>query len=163
MSIIFLLLQWKFSYIISSAKSFQTNGCSVRRICMCFFSKTVREKPEHNWPNEEWREKFSLQKNAKKWWKSGKKYWHEIRKIWHFEISHLFGKHILTSPYEYSNEGVEDVISSQFIIIIIHAILKNFHFWWIQVKINPVWQYVKINIISHLFRVDRMSVLLSFS
>ena len=40
----------------------------------------------------------------------------EIRKIWHFEISHCFGKHFLTSPYEYSNERVDDVIPSQFFI-----------------------------------------------
>ena len=34
--------------------------------------------------------------------------------MWHFEISHFFGKQFLTSPYEYSNEWVDDVITSQF-------------------------------------------------
>ena len=38
----------------------------------------------------------------------------EIKKLWHFEISNFFGKHFLTSPYEYSNEWVDDVITSQF-------------------------------------------------
>ena len=68
---------------------------------------------------------FSLQ-NSEKIMKIG---W-EVRKIWHFEISHFFGKHFLTSPYEYSNEWVDDVIPSQFFIYmyIVCEILKIFHF-----------------------------------
>ena len=46
----------------------------------------------------------------------------EIRKIGHFEISHFFGKHFLTSPYEYSNERVDDVIPTQFFIYIVYEI-----------------------------------------
>ena len=42
--------------------------------------------------------------------------------MWHFEISHFFRKHFLTSPYEYSNEWVDDVITSQFST---HFIYKN--------------------------------------
>ena len=42
--------------------------------------------------------------------------------MWHFEISHFFWKHFLTSPYEYSNEWVDDVITSQFST---HFIYKN--------------------------------------
>ena len=66
---------------------------------------------------------FFLQ-NSEKMMKIG---W-EIRKIWHFEISIFFGKHFLTSPYEYSNERVDDVIPSQLFIYIVYEILKNFHF-----------------------------------
>ena len=52
----------------------------------------------------------------------------EIRKIWHFEISHFFGKHFLTSPYEYSNELVDDVIPSQFFIYIVYENFSIFQF-----------------------------------
>ena len=73
-----------------------------------------------------WKERvhFILQ-NSEKMMKIG---W-EIRKIWHFEISHVFGKHFLTSPYEYSNERVDDVIPSQFFIYIVYKILKIFHLY----------------------------------
>ena len=66
---------------------------------------------------------FFLQ-NSEKMMKIG---W-EIRKIWHFEISHFFGKHFLTSPHEYSNERVDDVIPSQFFIYIVYEKNFNFHF-----------------------------------
>ena len=38
----------------------------------------------------------------------------KIRKLWHFEVSQIFKKHFLTSRYEYANESVDDVITSQF-------------------------------------------------
>ena len=65
-----------------------------------------------------------------------------------FEISHFFGKHFLTSPYEYSNERVGDVIASQFVIYIIHEILKIFIFFQIQVKSYPC---IKIYQNKHYF------------
>ena len=79
----------------------------------------------HSKINSIWKERvhFFLQ-NSEKIMKIG---W-EIRKIWHFEISHFFGKHFLTSPYEYSNERVDDVIPSQFFIYIVYKILKFFNF-----------------------------------
>ena len=51
--------------------------------------------------------------------------------MWHFEISHFFGKHFLTSPYEYSNEWVDDVITSQFSTHFIYKTDKNliFQLW----------------------------------
>ena len=61
----------------------------------------------------------------------------EIRKLWHIEISNFFGKHYLTSPYEYSNERVGDVIASQFVIYVIHEILKILIFFHIGVKAYP--------------------------
>ena len=36
------------------------------------------------------------------------------------KFAHFFGKHFLTSPYEYSNERVDDVIPSQFFIYIVY-------------------------------------------
>ena len=44
----------------------------------------------------------------------------KIRKLWHFEVSQIFRKHFLTSPYEYANEWVDDVIASQFSIHFVH-------------------------------------------
>ena len=52
----------------------------------------------------------------------------KIRKLWHSEISKFFGKHFLTSPYEYSNEQVDDVIPSQFCIYFIYRNDKNLIF-----------------------------------
>ena len=49
----------------------------------------------------------------------------EIRKIWHFEISIFVGKHFLTSPNEYWNEWISDVMPSQFDIYIIHEIVRK--------------------------------------
>ena len=79
----------------------------------------------HSKINSIWKERvhFFLQ-NSEKIMKIG---W-EIRKIWHFEISNFFGKHFLTSPYEYSNERVDDVIPSQFFIYIVYKILNFFIF-----------------------------------
>ena len=77
---------------------------------------------------------FCLQ-NSEKMMKIG---W-EIRKIGHFEISHFFGKHFLTSPYEYSNERVDDVIPSQFFIYIVYLI---------QVKTYP---HIKMYQSKHYF------------
>ena len=47
--------------------------------------------------------------------------------FWKFHI--FSGKDFLTSPYDYSNERVDDVIPSQFFIYmyIVYEILKNFH------------------------------------
>ena len=44
----------------------------------------------------------------------------KIRKLWHFEVSQIFTKHFLTSRYEYANEWVDDVITSQFSIHFVH-------------------------------------------
>ena len=51
--------------------------------------------------------------------------------MWHFEISNFFGKHFLTNPYEYSNEWVDDVITSQFSTHFIYKTDKNliFQLW----------------------------------
>ena len=51
--------------------------------------------------------------------------------MWHFEISHFFGKHFLTSPHEYSNEWVDDVITSQFSTHFIYKTDKSliFQLW----------------------------------
>ena len=49
----------------------------------------------------------------------------KIRKLWHFEVSQIFTKHFLTSRYEYANEWVDDVITSQLDIYFVHKILKN--------------------------------------
>ena len=57
----------------------------------------------------------------------------ERRKLWHFEISHIFGKHFLTRPYEYSHERVDDVIPSQFSIHFIYRNDKNLIF--------QLWEY----------------------
>ena len=53
--------------------------------------------------------------------------WMKNKEDMTFEISNIFGKHFLTSPYEYSNERVDDVIPSQFFIYIVYEILKFFH------------------------------------
>ena len=45
-----------------------------------------------------------------------------------FLISHFFRKHFLTSPYEYSNEWVDDVITSQFSTHFIYKTDKNLIF-----------------------------------
>ena len=77
-----------------------------------------------------WKERVHLfLQNSEKMMKIG---W-EIRKIGHFEISHFFGKHFLTSPYEYSNERVDDVIPSQFSIHFIYRNDKNLIF--------QLWEY----------------------
>ena len=55
----------------------------------------------------------------------------------HFEISNFFEKHFLTSPYEYSNERVDDVMPSQFFICIVYEISKFFDFYLILVKSYP--------------------------
>ena len=51
--------------------------------------------------------------------------------MWHFEISIFFVKHFLTSPYEYSNEWVDDVITSHFSTHFIYKTDKNliFQLW----------------------------------
>ena len=63
-----------------------------------------------SWSNliSEERVKFSEQ-NSEYLMKIGWK----IRKLWNFEVSQIFRKHFLTSPYEYANEWVDDVIASQ--------------------------------------------------
>ena len=52
----------------------------------------------------------------------------QIRKLWHFEVSQIFTKHFLTSRYDYANEWVDDVITSQFSIHFVHRNEKNFKF-----------------------------------
>ena len=69
------------------------------------------------------RVKFSEQ-NSENLMKIGWK----IRKLWNFEVSQIFRKHFLTSPYEYANEWVDDVIASQFSIHFVHKNDKNFIF-----------------------------------
>ena len=61
---------------------------------------------------------------CKQWWKMGKH--KEVMTFWNF--SHFFRKHFLTSPYEYSNERVDDVMPSQFASIcrLPYEILKFF-------------------------------------
>ena len=78
-----------------------------------------------SWSNliSEERVKFSEQ-NSKNLMKIGWK----IRKLWNFEVSQIFRKHFLTSPYEYANEWVDDVIASQFSIHFVHRNDKNFIF-----------------------------------
>ena len=63
---------------------------------------------------------------CKKWWKSDKN-----KEVMTF--SNFFGKHFLTSPYEYSNERVADVIPSQFSIHFIYRNDKNLIF--------QLWEY----------------------
>ena len=84
-----------------------------------------------SWSNliSEERVKFSEQ-NSENLMKIGWK----IRKLWHFEISNFFGKHFLTSPYEYSNERVDDVIPSQFSIHFIYRNEKNLIFQLCEYK-----------------------------
>ena len=65
----------------------------------------------------------------------------KIRKLWHFEISCFSRKHFLTSPYEYSNERVDDVIPSQFSIDFIYRYDKNLIF--------PLWKYKTCLITTH--------------
>ena len=48
----------------------------------------------------------------------------KIRKLWHFEVSQIFKKHFLTSRYEYANEWVDDVITSQYVWKILLFFLK---------------------------------------
>ena len=83
----------------------------------CGFKGEVR-----TWSNLilEERVKFSEQ-NSENLMKIGWK----IRKLWHFEVSQIFRKHFLTSPYEYANEWVDDVIASQFSIHFVHRNDKN--------------------------------------
>ena len=74
-----------------------------------------------SWSNliSEERVKFSEQ-NSENLMKIGWK----IRKLWNFEVSQIFRKHFLTSPYEYANEWVDDVIASLLAIYFVHKILK---------------------------------------
>ena len=65
------------------------------------------------------RVKFSEQ-NSENLMKIGWK----IRKLWNFEVSQIFRKHFLTSPYEYANEWLDDVIASLLAIYFVHKILK---------------------------------------
>ena len=51
--------------------------------------------------------------------------------FWNFTF---FGKHFLTSPYEYSNERVDDVIPSQFSINFIYRNDKNLIFQLCEYK-----------------------------
>ena len=53
----------------------------------------------------------------------------------------FFRKHFLTSPYEYSNERVDDVIPSQFSIDFIYRYDKNLIF--------PLWKYKTCLITTH--------------
>ena len=78
-----------------------------------------------SWCNliSEERVKFSEQ-NSENLMKIGWK----IRKLWNFEVSQIFRKQFLTSPYEYANEWVDDVIASQFSIHFVHRNDKNFIF-----------------------------------
>ena len=69
------------------------------------------------------RVKFSEQ-NSENLMKIGWK----IRKLWNFEVSQIFRKHFLTSPYEYANEWVDDVIASLLAIYFVHKILKILFF-----------------------------------
>ena len=64
-----------------------------------------------SWSNliSEERVKFSEQ-NSENLMKIGWK----IRKLWNFEVSQI-RKHFLTSPYEYANEWVDDVITIYFV------------------------------------------------
>ena len=50
------------------------------------------------------------------------------KEVMTFWISQFFGKHFLTSPYEYSNEQVDNVIPSQFCIHFIYRNDKNLIF-----------------------------------
>ena len=83
------------------------------------FSCSVPEV--RSWSNliSEERVKFSEQ-NSENLMKIGWK----IRKLWNFEVSQIFRKHFLTSPYEYANEWVDDVIASLLAIYFVHKILK---------------------------------------
>ena len=83
---------------------------------------TLKIKGEvRSWSNliSEKRVKFSEQ-NSENLMKIGWK----IRKLWNFEVSQNFRKHFLTSPYEYANEWVDDVIASLLAIYFVHKILK---------------------------------------
>ena len=42
------------------------------------------------------------------------------------KFPHFFGKHFLTSPYEYSNERVDDVMPSQFFHMLLYMKFRNF-------------------------------------
>ena len=74
-----------------------------------------------SWSNliSEERVKFSEQ-NSENLMKIGWK----IRKLWNFEVSKIVRKHFLTSPYEYANEWVDDVIASLLAIYFVHKILN---------------------------------------
>ena len=88
------------------------NNTSSRRL----FKGEVR-----SWSNliSEERVKFSEQ-NSENLMKIGWK----IRKLWNLEVLQIFRKHFLTSPYEYANEWVDDVIASLLAIYFVHKILK---------------------------------------
>ena len=60
----------------------------------------------------------------------------KIRKLWHFEISQIFKKHFVTSQYEYANEWVDDVITSQFPI----------HFLYTEMKKNSYFSYENVRL-----------------
>ena len=59
--------------------------------------------------------------------------------FWNFTFG--FRKHFLTSPYEYSNERVDDVIPSQLSIDFIYRYDKNLIF--------PLWKYKTWLITTH--------------
>ena len=44
----------------------------------------------------------------------------KIWRLWHFDVSQIFKKYFLTSPYDYANKWGDDAIASQFSIHFIH-------------------------------------------
>ena len=76
------------------------------------------------------REKSSLQNNAKIMKIDKKKGSYDILKFHVF-----FRKHFLTSPYEYSNERVDDVIPSQFLLISYTDMTKISYFRYENIKL----------------------------
>ena len=101
-------------------KTFFSGGGGV--LPKLYFSLKALVKGEvRSWSNliSEERVKFSEQ-NSENLIKIG---W-QIRKLWHFQVSQIFRKHFLTSPYEYANEWVDDVIASLLAIYFVHNILK---------------------------------------
>ena len=66
-----------------------------------------------------------------------------------FEISHIFGKRFLTSPYEYS---IDEVMSDPHNLSHISVKISILDRCW--KKYIPVLQYDRIDVISHLFLVD---------
>ena len=118
----------------------------VRKRCPASNPSSTRVKEElHNRFNliSEERVKF-FKHNSENLMKIGWK----IRKLWHFEVLQIFKKHFLTSPYEYSNERVDDVMPSQFFICIVYEISKIFYFELILVKSYP---HIKIYQSKHYF------------
>ena len=81
----------------------------------------MKSTPEFN---KFWKRKKKIPyRTVQKLWKSDKKEGsYDILKF------HIFSEHFLTSPYEYSNEWVDDVIPSQFSIHFIYRNAKNLIF-----------------------------------